>query len=208
MGRTASGQAWGRVVRNVVGGRATSPSSEERHGTGQIGEGDRASDEGESVVVKPAAEKVQAVIKELGLDRLVIELDAHARTSEQAAQAIGVGVGQIAKSLVFMAEGSPILVVASGANRVDERRLAALLGRAIRRADPEAVKRATGFSIGGVAPLGHPVPLPVYIDRDLLQHALIYAAAGGAEYVFPLTPDELVRATGGAVVDIKQQTIE
>jgi prolyl-tRNA editing enzyme YbaK/EbsC (Cys-tRNA(Pro) deacylase) len=156
--------------------------------------------------VKPAAEKVQAVIRELGLDRLVIELGGHARTSEQAAQAIGVGVAQIAKSLVFVAAGDPILVVASGVNRVDEKRLAALLGRAIRRADPDTVKRATGFSIGGVAPVGHPAPLPIYIDRDLLQHPLIYAAAGGAEYVFPLTPDELVRATGGAVVDIKQQT--
>jgi Cys-tRNA(Pro) deacylase len=156
--------------------------------------------------VKPGAEKVQAVIRELGLDRRVIELEAHARTSEQAAQAIGVGVAQIAKSLVFVAEGSPILVVASGVNRVDEKRLAALLGHAIRRADPDTVKRATGFSIGGVAPVGHPAPLPIYIDRDLLQHALIYAAAGGAEYVFPLTPDELVRATGGTVVDIKQQT--
>ena len=156
--------------------------------------------------MKPGAEKVQAVIRELGLDRLVIELDAHARTSAQAAQAIGVSVAQIAKSLVFVAEDSPVLVVASGVNRVDERRLAALLGRAIRRADPDTVKRATGFSIGGVAPVGHPAPLPVYIDRDLLQHPLIYAAAGGAEYVFPLTPGELVRATGGAVVDIKQQT--
>jgi prolyl-tRNA editing enzyme YbaK/EbsC (Cys-tRNA(Pro) deacylase) len=113
-------------------------------------------------------------------------------------------VGQIAKSLVFLVDQSPVLVIASGANLVDEKRLGTLVGGTVRRADPETVKRATGHSIGGVAPLGHPAPLPVYIDPDLLGYPLIYAAAGGPEYVFPLTPDELVRATGGRVVEVKQ----
>lgn len=154
--------------------------------------------------MKPAAEKVQAAIQARGLDRQVIELTVQARTSEQAAQALGVGVAQIAKSLVFLADEHPVLVVASGVNRVDEGKLGELLGKRVRRADPDTVKRVTGYSIGGVAPLGHPGPLDVYIDQDLLRHPLIYAAAGGAECVFPLAPDELVRATGGYVVDVKQ----
>ena len=154
--------------------------------------------------MKPAAQKVQAALAALGLERTVIELAVHARTSQQAADALGVAVGQIAKSLVFTANGSPVLVIASGANRVDEERLSRLTGARIRRADPETVRQATGYAIGGVAPVGHPAPLPVYIDRDLLQYELIYAAAGVPECVFPLTPEELVRSTGGAVSDLKE----
>ena len=154
--------------------------------------------------MKPAAEKVQAALAALGLDRRVIELDVHARTSRQAADALGVAVGQIAKSLVFTANGSPLLVIASGANRVDEARLGGLVRAQIRRADPETVRQATGYAIGGVAPVGHPMPLPVYIDRDLLCYEVIYAAAGVPECVFPLSPDELVRGTGGIVADVKE----
>jgi prolyl-tRNA editing enzyme YbaK/EbsC (Cys-tRNA(Pro) deacylase) len=142
-------------------------------------------------------------MRELRLEREVIELAVHARTSQQAADALGVGVGQIAKSLVFTVNGSPVLVIASGANRVDEAKLGALAGGRVRRADPETVKQATGYTIGGVAPLGHPGPLPIYVDVDLLQYELIYAAAGVSECVFPLTPDELVRATAGRVVSVK-----
>ncbi len=154
--------------------------------------------------MKPAAQKVQAVLTALGLDCRVIELDVPAHTSRQAADALGVAVGQIAKSLVFTADGSPLLVIASGANRVDEARLGGLVGGRIRRADPETVRYATGYAIGGVAPVGHPAPLPIYIDRDLLQYELIYAAAGVPECVFPLTPDELIRGTAGAVADVKE----
>jgi prolyl-tRNA editing enzyme YbaK/EbsC (Cys-tRNA(Pro) deacylase) len=134
----------------------------------------------------------------------VIELPVHARTSQQAADALGVAVGQIVKSLVFTADGQPILVAASGANRVDERRLGELVGGRIRRADPETVKQATGYAIGGVPPLGVPGELAVYVDRDLLGYELVYAAAGLPECVFPIAPDELVRATGGRVVDVKE----
>jgi prolyl-tRNA editing enzyme YbaK/EbsC (Cys-tRNA(Pro) deacylase) len=155
-------------------------------------------------VMRPAAQKVQSMIRELGLDREVIELAVPARTSQQAADAVGVSVGQIAKSLVFTVNRSPVLVVASGANRVDEVKLGELLGGAIRRADPETVRQATGYAIGGVPPIGHASVLPVYIDTDLLKYDLIYAAAGAPECVFPLTPDELVRATGGRVVEIKE----
>ncbi len=154
--------------------------------------------------LKPAAEKVQAAISEHGLDRRVIELPVHARTSQQAADALGVTVGQIVKSLVFTADGRPVLVAASGINRVDEKRLGELAGGKIRRADPDTVKRATGYSIGGVPPIALASPLPIYVDRDLLGYELVYAAAGLPECVFPIAPQELVRATGGTVVDIKE----
>ena len=153
---------------------------------------------------KPAVEKVQAAITEHGLDRRVIELPVHARTSQQAADALGVTVGQIVKSLVFTADDRPVLVAASGANRVDERRLGELAGGKIRRADPATVKRATGYTIGGVPPIALASALPVYVDRDLLGYVLVYAAAGLPECVFPIAPQELVRATGGTVVDIKE----
>ncbi len=143
-------------------------------------------------------------MRQLGIQRDVIELGVDARTSRQAADALGVAVGQIAKSLVFTVNRSPLLVIASGANRVDESKLGELAGGPVRRADPETVKQATGYSIGGVAPLGHPAPLPVYIDGDLLQYDVIYAAAGVPECVFPLTPEELIRGTEGRVADLKE----
>ena len=155
--------------------------------------------------VKPAVRKVQSAIRQLGIEREVIELGVDARTSQQAADALGVGVGQIAKSLVFTVNSSPLLVIASGANRVDELKLEKLAGGTVRRADPETVKQATGYAIGGVPPLGHPAPLPVYVDADLLQYELIYAAAGVPECVFPLTPAELVQGTGGRVADVKAE---
>lgn len=158
--------------------------------------------------MKPAAERVQAALRQLGLDRQVIELGAEARTSQQAAEALGVTVGQIAKSLVFTLDRRPFMVIASGANRVDERKLAGLAGGRIRRADPETVRQATGYAIGGVAPVGHPGPLDVYVDGDLLGYELIYAAAGAPDCVFPLAPDELVRATGGLVADLKEDPKE
>jgi prolyl-tRNA editing enzyme YbaK/EbsC (Cys-tRNA(Pro) deacylase) len=154
--------------------------------------------------VKPAALRIQAALDALGLGRRVLELPVEARTSQQAADAVGVGVGQIAKSLVFTVDGQPVMVVASGVNRVDERKLAALAGGRVQRADAATVRRATGFTIGGVPPLGHDTPLPIWVDEDLLRHDLIYAAAGVPECVFPLTPDDLLRATGGRVADLKE----
>jgi prolyl-tRNA editing enzyme YbaK/EbsC (Cys-tRNA(Pro) deacylase) len=156
------------------------------------------------IAMKPAVEKVRAAIGEFGLTGEVIELAVEARTSQQAADALGVTVGQIAKSLVFTVNKNPLLVIASGANRVDEGKLGQLAGGKIRRADPETVKQSTGYTIGGVPPFAHATPLPVYIDPDLLQYDLIYAAAGVPECVFPLTPAELVRATGGQVIDVKE----
>ena len=156
--------------------------------------------------LKPQARKVQDALAALGIDREVIELPVIAKTSQQAAAAVGVAVAQIAKSLVFTSNGHPVLVIASGANRVDERKLERLTGGKIRKADADTVKRATGFAIGGVPPVAHAGQLPTFIDRDLLQLQLIYAAAGVPECVFPLSPEELLRATGGTVADLKEDS--
>jgi Cys-tRNA(Pro) deacylase len=155
--------------------------------------------------VKEAAERVQAELAALGLDRRVIELGVDARTSQQAAAALGVSVAQIAKSLVFTVNGAPVLVIASGVNRVDEAKLGALSGGRVRRADPDTVRQATGYAIGGVPPVAHQSKLPIYVDRDLRQYEVIYAAAGVPECVFPLSPEELIRATGGQVVDVREE---
>jgi len=154
--------------------------------------------------VKPAAARFQAALDALGLRRSVIELPVEARTSQQAADAVGVRVGQIAKSLVFMVDGAPIMVIASGVNRVDERKLATLAGGKVRRADADTVKKATGYTIGGVPPFGHDTALRLWIDEDLLGHDLIYAAGGVPECIFPLTPEELLKATGGTVADVRE----
>ena len=154
--------------------------------------------------MKPAAARFQVALDALGLRRSVIELPVEARTSQQAADAVGVGVGQIAKSLVFMVDGAPIMVIASGVNRVDERKLATLAGGKIRRADADTVKKATGYTIGGVPPFGHDTGLRLWIDEDLLGHDLIYAAGGVPECIFPLTPEELLKATGGTVADVRE----
>ena len=152
----------------------------------------------------PAAAKVQAVLRAQGLLGEVIELAQSARTAAQAAAACGVSVGQIVKSLVFVAGDDPILVLVSGRNQADERRLEALIGKTIRRADADQVRAATGFAIGGVPPVGHARALPVYIDRDLMGYDLLVAAAGTPRAVFPLSPEELSRLTGGRVADLKR----
>ena len=154
--------------------------------------------------MKPAALRVQAAIAALGLQGTVMELAVEARTSQQAADAVGVRVEQIAKSLVFTVNGAPVMVVASGVNRVDETKLGQLAGGKVRRADADTVRRATGYAIGGVPPLGHGTVIPIWVDEDLLCLDLIYAAAGVPECVFPLTPDELLRATSGRVADVKE----
>ncbi|HUG35930.1 MAG TPA: YbaK/EbsC family protein [Candidatus Limnocylindrales bacterium] len=155
--------------------------------------------------VKPAAERVQTELQVLGLDRKVIELAVSARTSREAADALGVQVGQIAKSLVFTVDGAPVLVVASGANRVDEDKLGRLAGGRVKRAAPEIVRAVTGYAIGGVPPLAHQSPLPIYIDQDLGRYDVVYAAAGVPECVFPITAAELARVTGGRVADVREE---
>ena len=134
--------------------------------------------------------------------RSVREFPQSTRTAEEAAAAIGVEVGQIVKSLVFVAGEQPILALVSGTNRADPARLAALAGAPIRRADADTVRTATGFAIGGVPPIGHATPLPTYLDRDLLRYDTIWAAAGTPNAVFPITPAELERIIGATVADL------
>jgi prolyl-tRNA editing enzyme YbaK/EbsC (Cys-tRNA(Pro) deacylase) len=152
-----------------------------------------------------SATKVQAALRAAGLGTTVVEMPASTRTAKEAAQAIGCTVGQIAKSLVFRASGSnsAILVIASGTNRVNEGRLAALVGEPIERATPEFVRERTGFVIGGVPPIGHPSVLRTWMDRDLLQYENVWAAAGTPFAVFAITPGELQRVTGAVVVEVK-----
>jgi prolyl-tRNA editing enzyme YbaK/EbsC (Cys-tRNA(Pro) deacylase) len=155
--------------------------------------------------VKPSAQRVQDALRALGLLNQVLELPDATRTSAEAATAVGCAVGQIAKSLVFRGQtsGKAILVIASGANRVNEKLIGARLGENLQRADPEFVREQTGFVIGGVPPLGHQQFLPSFIDQDLWQYTEIWAAAGHPNAVFKLTPDELARMTGGEVMTIK-----
>jgi prolyl-tRNA editing enzyme YbaK/EbsC (Cys-tRNA(Pro) deacylase) len=116
---------------------------------------------------------------------------------------VGTSVGQIVKSLVFLAGGSPVVALVSGINRLDTQRLAELSGAVIAKADADAVRQATGYSIGGVPPIGFPAPIPTFIDRDLLQYDVVWAAAGTPRHVFPIAPQQLVRITGGTVADLK-----
>jgi prolyl-tRNA editing enzyme YbaK/EbsC (Cys-tRNA(Pro) deacylase) len=146
---------------------------------------------------------VQAV---LGPAYEVLEFEASTRTSEDAAAAIGCTVAEIAKSLIFKsAEGRPVLVIASGVNRVDEKKVQALLGQRISRADADFVRDRTGFAIGGVPPVGHATPPIVLIDSDLERLAVVWAAAGTPNAVFKVTPAALIALTGGRVADIARR---
>jgi prolyl-tRNA editing enzyme YbaK/EbsC (Cys-tRNA(Pro) deacylase) len=125
------------------------------------------------------------------------------RTAEDAARAIGCDVGQIVKSLVFMADGRPVLALTSGSNRVDESKLAAAAGaNEARRATPDEARAATGFAVGGTPPFGHAERMRTFCDEDLLAHREVWAAAGTPDAVFPLTSSDLVRVSGATVVDL------
>ena len=157
--------------------------------------------------LSPSARKVQQALQALGLDLQVVELPGSTRTALEAAQAVGCQVGQIVKSLVFKAKRSqrPILVIASGQNRVDERLVEALIGEPLGKADADFVREHTGFVIGGVPPVGHSEQLETFIDEDLMQFDEIWAAAGTPHAVFRLTPTDLVMMTGGQVAAIRQE---
>jgi prolyl-tRNA editing enzyme YbaK/EbsC (Cys-tRNA(Pro) deacylase) len=144
--------------------------------------------------------RVSDAAAELGLSVTTREFPEGTRTAEDAARAIGCEVGQIVKSLVFLLDGSPVVALVSGANRLDETRLAAALaGTTVGRADADTMRDATGYPIGGVPPFGHAAPLPTAVDEDLLGYDEVWAAAGTPRDVFPIGPDDLVRATGGTV---------
>lgn len=153
-----------------------------------------------------SARRVQRALAAAGIVAQVVELPQSTRTAVEAAATIGCRVEQIAKSVIFrrVDTGSPVLVIASGPNRVDERRVASHLKAEIAKADAEFVRSSTGFAIGGVPPLGHDVPVETLIDEDLLRLEVIWAAAGTPHAVFSVKPDQLVRATGGAVVPVSK----
>ncbi|ETX06757.1 YbaK/EbsC family protein [Candidatus Entotheonella palauensis] len=157
----------------------------------------------------PTAQKVADAAQALGLDIRVTEFEASTRTAEDAANAIGCSVGQIVKSLLFVVRNQPTLVLVSGDNRLDEKKLAALCGagrKQVKRGDADTARQATGFAIGGVPPFGHATSLPVYIDTDLQQFDVIWAAAGTPNAVFEITPQALIQATHGTVANVKLES--
>ncbi len=155
----------------------------------------------------PSAQKVADAARELGLDIEIVEFAQTTRSAQEAADAIGCRVAQIVKSLCFVVNGRPLIALVSGSNQLDERKLAALEGvgrKKVKRADADTVKSVTGFSIGGVPPFGHTSDLPVYVDEDLLQFDVVWAAAGTPFAVFVIAPGELVKACGGTAVSLRK----
>ena len=149
--------------------------------------------------------RTQALLAEAGLAVSVVEFEQPTRTSAEAAEAVGCSVAEIAKSVVFRnkSEGGAIVVVASGANRVSETKVAASLGVKLGRADADFVRESTGYVIGGVAPLGHTGPVRLVLDQDLLQFEEVWAAAGTPFSVFPLAPAALQALTGADWSDVR-----
>ncbi len=156
------------------------------------------------ILMKPANQRVIDAAKAAGL---TIEIKTHTqstRTAEEAAAACGCHVGQIVKSLVFQgkASGAAILLLVSGANRVNEKVVAAVIGETLKRPDAHYVRTMTGFAIGGIPPFGHASPLKTFIDQDLLKHTLVWAAAGTPESVFSIAPQALATATSATVITV------
>jgi Cys-tRNA(Pro) deacylase len=156
----------------------------------------------------PSAQKVADAAQALGLDIEIVEFAQTTRSAQEAADAIGCDVAQIVKSLCFVVNGRATICLVSGANQLDERKLAALAGvgrKQVSRAEAEMVKAATGFTIGGVPPFGHVTSLPVYIDEDLKRFEVVWAAAGTPFAVFAIRPEALERVAGGTAVSLKKE---
>lgn len=148
------------------------------------------------------AQRVQDALDAAGIATRIVEYEVAARTSAEAAGVLGCAVAQIAKSLVFRtAAGAPLLVIASGAQRVDEGKIAVLAGESIGKADAAFVREATGYAIGGIPPLAHAQRLRTFIDRNLLAFDTVYAAGGTPHAMFAISPADLVRVAGGDVAD-------
>ena len=152
----------------------------------------------------PAAQRVSDALRLKGYAGEVLELAVSTRSAADAARAVGCEVARIVKSLVFRGAsgGKPVLVLTSGSNRVDEAALGDRLGEGLERANADFVREHTGFAIGGVPPLGHTNPLRTIIDRDLMSHATVWAAAGTPSAVFEITPADLARLTGGEILQV------
>ncbi|MFA6527316.1 MAG: YbaK/EbsC family protein [Candidatus Babeliales bacterium] len=154
--------------------------------------------------LKKSSLKVQAVLNQFNLNLIVKEFPDSTRTAQQAADAIGCQLGQIAKSLIFKCKnsGTPLLVVASGKNRVNEKSVATQIGEPIEKADAQFVLASTGFAIGGIPPIGHASTMQTLIDQDLMAYESIWAAAGTPNAVFKLLPADLVAMTGGKIISV------
>ncbi len=147
--------------------------------------------------------RFEAWLADSGIGVAVKQFPAGTRTAVDAARAVGCEVGQIVKSLVFVAAGRPVVALVSGANRLDEGRLAAVAGSPVTKADAETARDATGYAIGGVPPFGHATELPVFMDRDLLEHGVVWAAAGRPDSVFEISPERLRALSQAEVADLK-----
>jgi prolyl-tRNA editing enzyme YbaK/EbsC (Cys-tRNA(Pro) deacylase) len=147
--------------------------------------------------------RFEAWLSASGAGITVKEFPEGTRTAVDAARAVGCELGQIVKSLVFVAGGWPVVALVSGANRLDERRLAIVAGEPVQKADAETARTATGYSIGGVPPFGHATEVPVFMDRDLLGYAAVWAAAGRPDSVFEIAPDRLRELSNATVTDLK-----
>ncbi len=157
------------------------------------------------IQLSPSAQKIQDLLNSLGYDYVVIEHVETTRTAQEAADRAGCQLGQIVKSLIFRGKtsGKPILVLTSGANRVDEKRISEYAGESIRRADADFVRAVTGFAISGVPPIGHNQKMETYLDEDFLQYQVIWAAAGMPNAIFELKTEDLQKMTGGKIVGVK-----
>ncbi len=160
---------------------------------------------GRMQTLSTSAQKIQDQLKSLGYDYTVIEHVESTRTAQEAADRAGCELGQIVKSLIFKGKesGKPVLVLTSGANRVDEKRISEYAGEAIGRAEADFVRSVTGFAIGGVPPVGHAQKMETYIDEDFLQYQTIWAAAGTPNAIFELKTSDLQAMTGGKTVRVK-----
>lgn len=156
-----------------------------------------------------SVERVQQYFKDNGLDISVVELDKSTRTAQLAAEAIGTELGSIVKSLVFLADGRPALVLVAGDRRADTKKLAQVLeAKKVKIADADTVRAETGFAIGGVPPVGHHALLPTLIDQSLGRFETVYAAAGSPRAVFPIAYDMLLQVTAGQVADVTEDKME
>ena len=155
--------------------------------------------------LSPSAKKVDDALRALGYNFNIIEHTESTRTAQEAADRAGCKLGQIVKSLIFKGKvsGKPVLVLTSGANRVDEKRISEYAGESIGRADADFVRSATGFAIGGIPPLGHPQKLETYLDEDFFQYETIWAAAGNPNAIFELPIEALQEMTKAKVVRVK-----
>ena len=157
------------------------------------------------MLLSKSAQSVQDALSKKGMTAKVVELPASTRTAEDAAAAIGCQVAQIAKSLIFRTKRSnkPILVLASGINRVNEKIIASTVGEEIVKADADFTREVTGFAIGGIPPIGHKLQIETYIDEDLLKYKELWAAAGTPNAVFSLDSASIENLTGGKIISIK-----